>query len=444
MPSAAQEFAALQKLTPSEAVAYLQQRNQVTQTFGWQDVWREEHAKQFTISRLARADLLQSIQEQITKSVNGDLSRRDFMRDSKAMLEKAGWWGAKEVVDPATGEVLKTTFNNARLKLIYDTNTRQAYAAGQWEQLQSTKSTFPFLRYITQRDERVRPAHRLWDNVTLPIDHPFWRTHRPPNGYRCRCRVVAVSQAEYDAGKTPDGGDMVKDAPDIVMRDWLNQRTGQTTRIPVGIDPGFDYNSGIASEQLKAMAQLLHDKTAALSPAIAQAATAAGLTAPKIAKAVADQPNWKTLGLADLRAAQPRGDTPALLQESVTAEDALTTLRSALGVEKDGSVLIQTPVESVRIHDASLLHVVEKRPDARERFANFIKPTLTNPTEVWETAYDDATVRRRYIKVFAGVKYDLLVVVRVEPDGSIFWNMLQRERKKMNELRVGNRIYEEK
>ncbi len=444
MPSAAQEFAALQKLTPSEAVAYLQRRNKVTETFGWQDVWREEHAKQFTISRLARADLLQSIQEQITKSVNGELSRRDFMRDSKVMLEKAGWWGTKEVVDPATGEVLKTTFNNARLKLIYDTNTRQAYTAGQWQQLQETKSTFPYLRYITQRDDKVRPAHRLWDNVTLPIDHPFWRTHRPPNGYRCRCRVVAVSQAEYDAGKTPTGDDMVKQAPDIVMRDWLNQRTGQTTQIPTGIDPGFDYNSGIATEQIKAMEQLLRDKTNALSPSIAQAATAAGLKAPKIAKAVADQPNWKTLGLADLRLAKERGETPALLQESVTADDALITLRSALGVEKGGSALIETPVESVRIHDSSLLHVVEKRPDARERFANFIKPTLTNPTEVWETAYDDATVRRRYIKVFAGVKYDLLVVVRVEPDGSIFWNMMQRERRKLNDLREGKLLYEEK
>jgi hypothetical protein len=99
--------------------------------------------------------------------------------------------------------------------------------------------------------------------------------------------------------------------------------------------------------------------------------------------------------------------------------------------------------ESVRIHDSSLLHVVEKRTEARERFANFILPTLRNPTEIWATKYDDATVRNRYIKLFPGVKYDLLVIVRVEPDGSIFWNMMQRERKKMNELRVGNRIYEE-
>jgi hypothetical protein len=237
---------------------------------------------------------------------------------------------------------------------------------------------------------------------------------------------------------------MLKQAPDIVMRQWLNQRTGQTSSIPTGIDPGFDYNSGIATEQIKAMEQLQRDKTAALSPAIAQAATAAGLKAPKIAKAVADQPNWKTLGLADLRLAKEKGETPALLQESATAEEALVTLRNALGLEKGGSVLIPTPVESVRIHDSSLLHVVEKRLDTRERFANFIKPTLETPTEVWETAYDDATVRRRYIKVFAGARYDLLVIVRVEPDGSIFWNMMQRERKGMNALRQGKLLYEEK
>jgi hypothetical protein len=51
-----------------------------------------------------------------------------------------------------------------------------------------------------------------------------------------------------------------------------------------------------------------------------------------------------------------------------------------------------------------------------------------------------ATLRHRYIKLFGGSKYDLLVIVRVEPDGSIFWNMMQRERKKMNDLRMGERL----
>ena len=84
---------------------------------------------------------------------------------------------------------------------------------------------------------------------------------------------------------------------------------------------------------------------------------------------------------------------------------------------------------------------MEKGNDGRERFANFVLPTLRHPTEVWATQYDDATLRHRYIKLFAGSKYDLLVVVRVEPNGSIFWNMMQRERKKMNDLRVGERLF---
>jgi SPP1 gp7 family putative phage head morphogenesis protein len=442
--SAAQEFAALQRLTPTEAVPYLQARNKLTQTYGWQDLWHDEHAKQFTVSRLARTDLLQSIQDQITKSVNGELSRRDFMRDSEAMLKKAGWWGTKEVTDPATGEILKTTFDKARLKLIYDTNTRQAYAAGQWAQLQQTKGSHPYLRYITQRDDKVRCAHRAWDNVTLPITHPFWKTHFPPCGWRCRCRVVAVSQAEYDAGKTPSGDDMVTTAPDIVTREWRNPRTDQVQTIPVGIDPGFDYNPGIASAQVQAAQQLIREKMASVSAPLATAAESAGITIPAIAKAKVGQPTWQTLGLEDLRAVKPTGVTPPLLDRAGTSSEALKTLRNSLGMEEGSSIVVQTPVEIVRLLDASLLHIVEKRLDARERFANFILPTLRNPTEVWATEYDDATLRHRYIKVFAGAKYDLLVIVRVEPDGSIFWNMLQRERKKLNDLREGKLLYEEK
>ncbi|MES2948635.1 MAG: PBECR2 nuclease fold domain-containing protein [Pseudomonadota bacterium] len=442
-PSAAQAFAALQKLTPTQAVEYLQRRNQVTNTYSWQDLWQQEHAQQFTVSRLTRTDLMQALQDQITKSVAGDLSRRDFMRDAKALLEKSGWWGTVEVVDPATGELLKTTFDSARLKLIFDTNTSMAYAAGQWERIQQTKRSHPYLRYITQQDDKVRPAHGAWNNVTLPVDHSFWVTHFPPCGWRCRCRVVSVSQKEYDAGTTPTGGFMRKSAPDIQTRDWHNPRTNQIHSIPVGIDPGFGYNPGIASARAKAQHDLETEKLAAIDPPLAASARADGTRVPTIAKAKADQPDWKTLGLPDLRTMTANADAPPLLEGAATRAQALDTVRSALGVQPGGGVVVQTPVEMVMLLDASLPHVVEKTADARERYANFILPTLRSPTEVWATRYDDATVRHRYIKLFSGAKYDLMVIVRVEPDGSIFWNMMQRDRKKMNDMRVGERVFSE-
>ena len=229
------DFAALNKLTPAEAVDYLRRRKALTVTHSWQDLWHEEHAHQFTISRLTRVDLLSSLQEMITRSVQGDLSRRDFMRDAKAALAQAGWWGVKTVTDPASGEPVTTRFDPARLKLIYDTNTRQAQAAGLWERAERNKAAMPYLRYITQRDDRVRPLHQQWDNVTLPVGHPFWKTHWPPCGWRCRCRAMSVSQRDYDQGKAPDGSALKKAAPEVLTRDWVNKRTGEISAVPVGM-----------------------------------------------------------------------------------------------------------------------------------------------------------------------------------------------------------------
>ncbi len=81
--------------------------------------------------------------------------------------------------------------------------------------------------------------------------------------------------------------------------------------------------------------------------------------------------------------------------------------------------------------------MVEKRLDARERYAPFVLPTLMTPDEVWATAYDDGTKRRRFIKLFTGGKYDIMVVVRQEPNGDVLWNIINRDRKDMNNLRVG-------
>jgi len=271
--SAASDFAMLRRLPPAGAVAYLRGRKNIAVTHSWQDLWHEEHARQFTISRLTRADLLADIRHALEVSVRGDLSRRDWMRDTEQLLADAGWWGTKEVVDPATGKTVRTTFDAARLKLIFDTNTRQAAAAGQWERVQATKKTHPFLRYITKDDDRVRPAHRAWHNLVLPVDDPFWQTHWPPNGWRCRCRVVAMSQREYDSGHAPGGAPFNTQPPSGETIEHINRRTGEITRVPVGVDPGFDYNAGTRGTD-RALEELVQTKLAKLPPEIEQAARA--------------------------------------------------------------------------------------------------------------------------------------------------------------------------
>ncbi|GKS96993.1 phage minor head protein [Acidovorax sp. SUPP2825] len=287
--SAATDFAELRKLPPEDAVAWLAGRGQLTRSFAWQDVFQDEHGHQFTISRLTRLDLLQAIHDAIVQSVQGDLSRSDWMQDVEQLLRDAGWWGTKAVTDPVDGDIKLTRFDAARLRLIFDTNTRQAYATGLWDRVERSKRTHPFVRYITRQDERVRASHRAWDNLALPVDDPFWLQHWPPNGWRCRCRVMSMTQRDYDKGYTLSrpGAETDPDAPLVrtpiktqapkeVLQEYTNPRTGEVTQVPEGVDPGFAYNPGIARKQ--ALQQLVDGKLKGADPGLARAARRAGLS----------------------------------------------------------------------------------------------------------------------------------------------------------------------
>ena len=163
---------------------------------------------------------------------------------------------------------------------------------------------------------------------------------------------------------------------------------------------------------------------------------------PTIAREVAEQANWKALGRPDLRDMTPKADAPAMLAQAGSLSEAASLLRGALGVPVGAGRAVKTPVGRVTILDELLEHVVEKRSDARERYANFVLPTLMAPDEVWQVSYDDDTLRKRFIKLFSGAKYDMLVIVNQLPNGNIVWNLINRDRKGMNALRVGQLLYE--
>jgi SPP1 gp7 family putative phage head morphogenesis protein len=286
--SSASEFALLQRLQPQEAIDWLIGRGKLSVSYAWQDVWQSEHGVQFTVSRMTRLDLLQSIHDTLIKSVQGDLSRRDWMKDAEKLLTDAGWWGFKAVTDPADSEIKLTKFDSARLKLIFDTNTRQAYATGLWERVERSKSAMPYVRYITRGDDRVRPAHQAWDNLTLPVDDAFWKTHWPPNGWRCRCRVMSMTKADYKRGYSLDRPGAETDAnaplvrkplntvaPPDERREYVNPRSGEVLQVPVGVDPGFAYNPGQARQQ--ALEAQVQGKLKTADPGLADAARKAGM-----------------------------------------------------------------------------------------------------------------------------------------------------------------------
>ena len=208
-----------------------------------QKIWAEEHALAFTVAGMARDDILAALRDGLTEVIAGKLSREEWLAGARARLIKAGYWreeGEKGGITPS------------RLQLIFDSNTANAYHGGRWQRLEERRETHPYLMYLTKRDHRVRPEHRAWEGLILPIDHPFWQTHFPPNGFRCRCAVLGVTQAEYDQLRR-DGG----------------QFAGGTVKFDNDIDadlesldPGFAYNPGIPGSRAAALQRLAEEKAA--------------------------------------------------------------------------------------------------------------------------------------------------------------------------------------
>lgn len=77
------------------------------------------------------------------------------------------------------------------LETIFRTQTQIAYSAGQWVEGQETEELWGY-KYFTVGDDRVRPEHAGFDEVTLPKNDEFWAVNFPPGGWNCRCQAIPI------------------------------------------------------------------------------------------------------------------------------------------------------------------------------------------------------------------------------------------------------------
>ena len=236
----------------------------------WAEVWQEQHHAGFTVARSAGFDILKDIHAELMKAMENGTTFTDFKRNLVPTLQKKGWWGKTTVTDPVSGEKKTVQLGSIRrLQTIFDVNMRVSFAQGRWEQQQSVKEDFPYLRYEGILDSRIRPLHEAWHGTILPMDHPWWKTHYPPNGWRCRCDAVAVSDDDLE-----ENGWQVTDIPaDGAPVTWVNPATGEVMEVPAGIDPGWAYNPG-NTDQAAHLAKLAMDKLVDLPPHVGAAAVA--------------------------------------------------------------------------------------------------------------------------------------------------------------------------
>lgn len=383
---------------PAEAVALLKDKAVGGRlSFDWRDVWQEEHLTSFVVAKMASRDLLADVHGALVKAISEGWTRERFVEELRPTLQRAGWWGRQLQTDPRTGLERRVQLGSSRrLKTIFDTNMRMAHAGGRWARYEESKAAIPYLVYTAVLDSQTRPLHRAWHRIVLPIDHPFWRTHYPPNGWRCRCTTLAMSEARLAArGLTVTTEEELAGLDWKKTRPWLNRRTGQTMTVPIGIDPGFAYNVGQARR--------------------------AALTPPPTPEPQREIVIGERYPRALPKAPKPRPYPPGVAKRPDLAGDQVFEAFSrALGVPSGGVFFdaAQTPLAIERgLFDQrdELGQVVATKADKRGRaaYAEVFAATLRDPDEIWMSAQvqRDGSVRlvRSYVAAFA------------DPDGERYW-----------------------
>jgi SPP1 gp7 family putative phage head morphogenesis protein len=430
-------------LPPKEAVRYLEAKNVVV-TQGWRTLRDEQHARAATVANVSKADVVSDIYAELGRTLRSGGTFEQWKDNVIPRLQAKGWWkpdgpqpalAKAGYVDQATGEIRKA-LTPSRLKTIFATNMQSAYMAGRYRQMMSMASEAPYWQYVAILDSRTRPAHRAMNGKIFKYDDPAWGAVFPPNGYRCRCRVRNFTQSEVtQRGMTVDSSAGKLSRVEVPQADGSTMTVTRYSdkSLPSGHfqpDAGFDHASGARFPRL--------DKNRVVDSITPAAPKVQGL----VVKEAVGQTTWKDLNLPDLRSIKPdMPAAPALLARADSRMAAAEMVIAELGLKDTPWRRVDTPVGTELLRRDYIEHVVEKGPEARERFAKFILPTLTDPYEVWLTMYDDGRPRKRFIGLYKGAQYDVLVVCRQNTDGSIFWNMMPAEAKKLNQQRVGKLLW---
>ncbi|MDI1471914.1 Phage (Mu-like) virion morphogenesis protein [Thermodesulfovibrio sp. N1] len=240
-------------LPPEKAIEYFKAKGYKL-TWDWWEMWQEAHAKAFTVAKAMRMDILQDIREMVQKAINEGISLEQFRKELEPRLKAKGWWGYKFAVYP-DGRVERFLEGSPwRLKTIFNVNMQTAYMAGRYKTMMESTDTHPYWQYVAVLDSRTRPAHRALHGKIFRYDDPFWKTHYPPNGFNCRCRVRALSQKDIDRKGLPVDSAEGK----ITWKDELvSKKTGELQPVAVYHDPvtgmeiptdvGWGHNPGLAA-----------------------------------------------------------------------------------------------------------------------------------------------------------------------------------------------------
>jgi len=270
-------------------------------TEAWDDIERAAHDRAFIVAGAQGADLLEDLRGAVDEAKALGTGLGAVRKNFKRIVAERGWTGW-------TGEGTKGG-EAWRTKVTYQTNMATSYAAGRWKQLNDPAllKVLPYWQYHHNDSSKTpRPQHVSWDGLTLPHDHPFWKSHFPPifNGlmaFGCQCWVNAVSKAKYMSaiangkGHPPEGWDAAIDtgldsAPGANVnrsfRDLIDRKLIKLDA-PIGAAMWEALKPALMAERTKAVYDMVAVAAASMEPA--GASVVAHVMEPLTVSALADR-----------------------------------------------------------------------------------------------------------------------------------------------------------
>ena len=231
MPTDNLDMRALLRMEPKLAVDYLNAKGYAI-TWNWQEALEDAHARAFTVAKVTRMDILETIRTATVEAIEKGIPEREYINNLRPKLEALGWWGRVKVSNTNGTEQTIQLGSPRRLQTILRTNKITAYHAARYAEQMANADEQPYWQYLAIKDSRTRASHLALHEKVYRYDDPIWDVMYPPNGWNCRCRVRALSQRRLDKM-----GLEVSQSGGRIKQDWalagVDKATGEETHAKV-------------------------------------------------------------------------------------------------------------------------------------------------------------------------------------------------------------------
>ena len=146
----------------------------------YKELEKKSRDRAFSVSHYTSAEVLNQFLRELVDAVEDGTTYDTFLENMNTFLERNGY----------------TAVNPWHASVIFETNVQTAYNAGHYETMQKAKKYRPYWQYKTAGDGRVRETHAAMQDKVYAADDPIWTVWYPPNGYRCRCTVVSLTEEQ--------------------------------------------------------------------------------------------------------------------------------------------------------------------------------------------------------------------------------------------------------